>query len=71
MSNLIKLVVLMVVVVLGVIFRKKIHARSKKMYEWTRAYLAQRKFVKRISNRGKKEQRDCPQGECSGKVNYV
>ena len=43
MSNLIKLVCVLVVVVLGVIFRKRIHARSKKMYGTTKGFVKKQK----------------------------
>lgn len=43
MSNLIKLVCVLVAVVLGVIFRKRIHARAKKFYSWTRKQVAKQK----------------------------
>ena len=50
MSNLIKLVVVLVVVILGVIFRKRIHARSKKMYGWTARFVKKVKVVERFSH---------------------
>lgn len=57
MSNLIKLVVALVVAIVCVIFRKRIHARSKKMYGATKTFILTQKAKHDERKAKKKEQK--------------